>query len=92
MYAGSVVEVGSSRRLRENPRHPYTRALFAAIPGHRPAFSTLEEIPGEIVIHAAPPTACGFSPRCPRSLDRCRAEVPALTHDDAGRLACFNPH
>ena len=92
MYAGSVVEVGSSRQLRDKPRHPYTRALFAAIPGHRPPFSALEEIPGEIVIHAAPPAACGFNPRCPRSLARCRGEVPILAADDAGRLACFNPH
>jgi len=92
MYAGSVVEVGSSRQLRDKPRHPYTRALFAAIPGHRPPFSPLEEIPGEIVIHAAAPAACGFNPRCPRSLARCRGEVPVLAADDAGRLACFNPH
>jgi peptide/nickel transport system ATP-binding protein len=92
MYAGSIVEVGTSRELKQRPRHPYTRALFAAIPGHRPAFSQLEEIPGEIVIHAIEPNACGFHPRCPRASERCRAQVPALITDAIGPLACFNPH
>ena len=93
MYAGAVVEVGDSRRLKRQPRHPYTRALFAAIPGHRPPFSQLEEIPGEIVIHGAEPIACGFAPRCPRRLERCTVEVPPLIADgEGGRLACFNPH
>ena len=92
MYAGAVVEIGTSRQLKERPRHPYTRALFAAIPGHRPAFSQLEEIPGEIVIHAEEPSACGFHPRCSRCTDRCRAEVPPLETDALGRLACFNPN
>ncbi|MBS0548691.1 MAG: ABC transporter ATP-binding protein [Proteobacteria bacterium] len=92
MYAGAVAEVGTSRQLKEAPRHPYTRALFAAIPGHRPAFSTLEEIPGEIAIQGAEPTACGFAPRCARVTDLCRREIPPLMAEGAGRLACFNPH
>ena len=92
MYSGAVAEVGESRRLKEHPRHPYTRALFAAIPGHRPAFSQLEEIPGEIVIHATEPTGCGFAPRCPRRLDRCTVEVPPVKEEAGERLACFNPH
>jgi peptide/nickel transport system ATP-binding protein len=93
MYAGAVVEVGDSRRLKRRPQHPYTRALFAAIPGHRPPFSQLEEIPGEIVIHGAEPVACGFAPRCLRRLERCTVEVPPLVaSEDGGRLACFNPH
>ena len=52
----------------------------------------LEEIPGEIVIHAEEPSACGFHPRCSRCTDRCRAEVPPLETDALGRLACFNPN
>jgi peptide/nickel transport system ATP-binding protein len=93
MYAGAVVEVGACRRLKEQPQHPYTRALFAAIPGHRPPFSQLEEIPGEIVIHTVEPAGCGFAPRCPRRLERCSAEVPLLLEGkDGTRLACFNPH
>jgi peptide/nickel transport system ATP-binding protein len=91
MYAGAVAEIGSSARLKARPRHPYTRALFAAIPGHRSAFSQLEEIPGEIVIHGREPDACGFHPRCAHATDRCRREVPALVADPEGRLACFNP-
>jgi peptide/nickel transport system ATP-binding protein len=92
MYAGAVVEVGTSRELKAAPRHPYTRALFAAIPGHRAPFSQLEEIPGEIIIHTAEPRACGFSPRCSRSTETCRLQVPALADEAGRRLACFNPH
>lgn len=45
MYRGAVVECDTSEAIRRAPRHPYTAALFAAIPGHRPPFSQLEEIP-----------------------------------------------
>ncbi len=92
MYAGALVELGASRTLRERARHPYTHALFSAIPGHRPAFAQLEEIPGEIMINTVEPAACGFAPRCPRRQERCGIEVPPLERRTDERLACFNPH
>lgn len=48
MYRGSVVETATSEAIRRSPKHRYTSALFAAIPGHRPPFSELEEIPQDL--------------------------------------------
>jgi peptide/nickel transport system ATP-binding protein len=91
MYAGSLIEVQSSAEIGRRPRHPYTRALLAAIPGHRPPLSRLGDIPGEIRTHLAPPAECAFRPRCERSIDRCAAASPALHREARGEFACFNP-
>lgn len=53
MYRGEVVECETSEAIRRAPRHPYTAALFAAIPGHRPPFSQLEEIPQNLDVSPA---------------------------------------
>lgn len=53
MYRGVVVECETSEAIRRAPKHPYTAALFAAIPGHRPPFSQLEEIPQNLDVAPA---------------------------------------
>ena len=67
MYAGNLIEKADTRRLLENPLHPYTRALLAATsdPDARNAESFKEVPPGEPPSLVNPPTGCRFHPRCP---------------------------
>ncbi len=72
-------------------RHPYTRALIAAIPDpfHRAAVSARAKAKGEIASALDPPSGCHFHPRCPLKAERCTMEVPALDVVAAGhRAAC----
>ncbi|HEY4201273.1 MAG TPA: ABC transporter ATP-binding protein [Devosiaceae bacterium] len=93
MYAGSLVELQPADEIVARPRHPYTRALLAAIPGHQQPRTRLGDIPGEIRTHFAPPRECAFAPRCSRRLPGCATAVPFLTDVNArGEVACFNPN
>jgi len=78
MYLGRIVEQGGWQEIFENPRHPYTRALIAAIPDpfHRAAISADAKARGEIASALNPPPGCHFNPRCPLAIDRCRADQP----------------
>jgi peptide/nickel transport system ATP-binding protein/oligopeptide transport system ATP-binding protein len=76
MYLGEVVESGSKAQLFETPRHPYTRALFAAVgvdadAGERPTLR------GEIA-SAGTSEGCRLAPRCPHALERCFTERQRL--------------
>jgi peptide/nickel transport system ATP-binding protein len=81
MYAGRVVESGPADEVIERPRHPYTRALVAAIPDVRNP-RALQGIPGVSVGVGEWPEGCAFAPRCMHAQDRCTGAVPAL--DRAG--------
>jgi peptide/nickel transport system ATP-binding protein len=78
MYAGRVVENGPAAEVIERPRHPYTRALVAAIPDFRRP-RALAGIPGVSVGVGEWPAGCAFAPRCQHQQERCHAAVPALT-------------
>ncbi len=72
MYLGRVVEVGRAEEIFANPRHPYTKALLAAIPEPDPTRSLPRELPrGEIPDAADPPLGCSFHPRCPEATPEC---------------------
>ncbi|MBB1492144.1 ATP-binding cassette domain-containing protein [Paracoccus sp. MC1854] len=91
MYLGTLVEVGDTDAMFSQPRHPYTRALLAAIPEPVPGLSRpAEAIGGEIPSPAAPPPGCRFHTRCPYVQDRCRVDVPELLDDtgDGHPVAC----
>ena len=91
MYLGRIVEQGGWQEIFENPRHPYTRALIAAIPDpfHRAAVTAKAKAKGEIASALNPPPGCHFHPRCPLKAERCVTEVPALEAVAAGhRAAC----
>jgi oligopeptide/dipeptide ABC transporter ATP-binding protein len=89
MYLGKIVEVGEATEVALEPKHPYTKALFAAalpIDFDRPA----EDPPlsGEVPSPLDPPSGCRFHPRCPYVMVQCAAEEPPL-RPEAGRLvAC----
>jgi oligopeptide transport system ATP-binding protein len=80
MYLGKVVELASRDELFRNPRHPYTQALFQAIPkvghGQRRDKRSLQ---GEVPSPMKPPQGCHFNPRCPQRFAGCDQEYPALT-------------
>ena len=88
-YAGRIVESGSREDILRRPRHPYTRALLAALP--HPEATTQEPL---VAIGGSPaspgliPQGCAFHPRCSYAVDSCRVEVPALTPSRGRRLAC----
>jgi peptide/nickel transport system ATP-binding protein len=91
MYLGRIVEQGGWQEIFENPRHPYTRALIAAIPDpfHRAAVAARAKAKGEIASALDPPSGCHFHPRCPLKAERCVTEVPTLEAVSPGhRAAC----
>jgi peptide/nickel transport system ATP-binding protein len=93
MYAGRVVETTETETLFDNPRHPYTEALFQALP-EKSAESRerLYSIPGAPPDLTRPPSGCRFAPRCRYATDRCREEDPVLAGETtAHTYACFFP-
>jgi peptide/nickel transport system permease protein len=95
MYAGRIVEDLPAAELTTAARHPYTRALVAAVPDMTtdPAVP-LATIPGRPVAPADVPAGCAYADRCPLADARCRAEDPPLTGDAATpghhRVACWH--
>ena len=93
MYAGRVMENTSTLRLFGNPRHPYTEALFEALPGKMADVSgRLYNIPGQPPDLTRPPDGCKFAARCRYAQDRCRQDEPALEGHGSDHLyRCFFP-
>ena len=97
MYAGRIVETGSTRELLKRPRHPYTQGLLQSLPRiDRPREGELTPIAGSPPDLAADLVGCPFRPRCKNAIDRCATEDPPLVADvaagDEGReLACWAP-
>ena len=77
MHAGQIVEVGAVRAIFARPLHPYTQALVRSIP-RIDRDVTMEPIPGMVPSLLAPPPGCRYADRCPRVLDVCRRDRPAL--------------
>jgi oligopeptide/dipeptide ABC transporter ATP-binding protein len=92
MYAGKIVENLPTADLVEHARHPYTRALLAAVPSMETSRELpLAVIPGRPANPADLPAGCAFAPRCAFADANCREEDPALVADDAGReVACWH--
>jgi peptide/nickel transport system ATP-binding protein len=92
MYAGRVVEEGTTKDIFGRPRHPYTLGLLKSVP-------RLDEVQGTrlVPIEGMPPNlidmpgTCAFLPRCPYSIERCRIDPwPELTSvDDGHRIRCY---
>ena len=77
MYLGEIVESAESEALFDNPRHPYTQALLAAVPRPDPAYPRPSgHLLGEVSSAMNVPSGCRFHPRCPHAEDRCRATAP----------------
>jgi len=76
MYGGRLVESGPVARIYNAPAHPYTRALLESIPRLGDSRTRLTAIDGQPPDPTALPGGCAFHPRCPKVMDRCRAEAP----------------
>ena len=90
MYAGKIVETSSTQELFANPRHPYTEALFRALPENVDADRRLYAIPGLLPDLSNPPQGCRFAARCAYATEECRDQEPELT-GNGHPFACFHP-
>jgi peptide/nickel transport system ATP-binding protein len=90
MYLGQIVEEGATERIFAEPRHPYTRALLAAMPSLDPAHrGVAARLTGEVPSPSAPPAGCRFHTRCPEVFDRCLTEEPQSYAVADGVSRCF---
>ena len=80
MYVGKIVELDDTESLFDDPKHPYTRALLAAVPNPDPDMVMDVTLSGEVADPGNPPPGCSFHPRCGECLDPCREEVPEETY------------
>ena len=91
MYLGSMVEFGTKEDIFANPLHPYTQALFSAIPQPDPDIKMNRIIlKGDIPSPANPPKGCRFHTRCPKAMDICSEIVPE--YRDFGNGHCAACH
>ncbi|MGI9608449.1 MAG: ABC transporter ATP-binding protein [Acidimicrobiales bacterium] len=90
MYLGRVAEIGDADSIFDNPAHPYTKALLAAVPGS----GVIEDgsLTGELPSPLNPPEGCRFHTRCAFATDVCRTTVPEFgQHGPDHWVACHHP-
>ncbi|RWH70123.1 ABC transporter ATP-binding protein [Mesorhizobium sp.] len=94
LYAGMLVEEGSTKDVFNDPRHPYTVALLRCLPrgGQRKDQGRLDTIPGFLPGIGATIVGCAFAERCALATERCRAEPPPLYELGDGRLSRCHYH
>jgi oligopeptide/dipeptide ABC transporter ATP-binding protein len=91
MYAGRIVETGTTEEIFSGPKHPYTRGLMAAVPSAIHRRGELAAIEGTVPELVDPPPSCRFSTRCPFAVDLCRTVDPRLitVGGEEHTVACF---
>jgi oligopeptide transport system ATP-binding protein len=87
MYAGRIVEIGSTLQVFDHPGHPYTRALLSCLPDVDLRRRQLVEIGGQPPDPAHLPPGCPFAPRCSRRQPICEEEYPPAVTLDNGHVA-----
>jgi len=89
MYAGRIAEIGPVHDVINQPAHPYSMGLMAAIPDITIERERLHQIDGAMPRLNAIPPGCAYNPRCPRAFARCTVERPDLLEAGATRAACW---
>ncbi|MDT8445434.1 MAG: ABC transporter ATP-binding protein [bacterium] len=87
MYMGRIVELGDAQELSNHPLHPYTRALWAAVPSIDAGPGLCAPLQGEVPSLINPPQGCAFHPRCPIARPDCSVVRPKLTEIQPGHWA-----
>ncbi len=88
MYLGSMVEFGNKTDIFKNPLHPYTQALFSAVPNPNPDVKMKRIVlNGDIPSPANPPLGCKFHTRCPVAKEICKHVAPAYREYETGHFA-----
>ena len=88
MYLGAVMEFGSKEDIFSNPLHPYTKALFSAIPNPNPDVKMNRIVlKGDIPSPANPPKGCRFHTRCPYATEKCKYVTPTYKEYGNGHFA-----
>lgn len=88
MYAGRIVEQGTTVEVLRQPQHPYTRGLIASRPVPGARRRRLYSIPGQVPDLAQLPAGCAFADRCEQATKRCRQDTPPLL-GSSHQAACF---
>jgi peptide/nickel transport system ATP-binding protein len=88
LYGGHVVEHGTTRQILDQPAHPYTRALLAALP-RVDSDAALQPIAGEPPDPRRSPTGCVFAPRCPHRFDACETKPSTVEARPGHTVACW---
>jgi oligopeptide/dipeptide ABC transporter ATP-binding protein len=90
MYAGSIVEQAGVTEIFEEPKHPYTRGLWGAIPHMDEEKEELAVIPGNVPDLSRPPAGCKFHPRCSMRFEPCAKIKPGFFQISSGhQVACY---
>ncbi len=90
MYAGKIVESGTTAQVLESPRHPYTHGLIASAPSRNVHGQPLHQIPGMTPSLLELGPGCAFRSRCSAASDAC-GDAPALHSNEARTLRCHHP-
>ena len=90
IYAGEIIEYGTTEEVFDNPSHPYTIGLFGSLPGANKGAKRLKPIDGLMPDPASLPSGCKFHDRCPHATERCKVEVPVnQSLSDSHYSRCF---
>jgi peptide/nickel transport system ATP-binding protein len=89
MYAGQVYELGGTRSIFDQPRHPYTKGLLEAFPSIRGPKRELRGIPGSPPDLGKLPSGCRFHPRCPVAVEACTETLPGLYQVNGQLVRCL---
>jgi len=89
MYAGEIVEDGSTEKIIRKPLHPYAQALIASIPKKSKDQGDLTTISGSTPNMLNPPSGCRFHSRCPFVMEKCITNSPNFIENDDRRVRCF---
>ena len=94
MYAGQVMEIGPTRTVFGDPKHPYSSGLLGCFPSIKGPLEPLTGIPGSPPDLAHPPAGCRFHPRCPSVMPQCRTTEPPIYQREGADIRChlYSPH